>query len=92
MHSYFLDSVARVAIVVAMVFIVGKTIPSMPNKLWRFVFLFVTSVPFILVIDYVDAWLVGYSKTSWTWIFIFALLIAAIGTFRSAQSHKSDTA
>jgi hypothetical protein len=73
-----------------MAFILGKTVPSMPNKVCRFIFLFVLCVPFSFVVDWVHVWAFGYHKIGWTGALISALLPATYGTFLPPQSHNSN--
>ena len=58
----------------------------MPNKVCRFVFLFLLCVPLSFVINDVRVWSAGYHKMGWTGALIIALLFAAFGTFW--QPHK----
>ena len=68
----------RCAIVVGFAFILSRIERSMPrNKVCRFAFLYVLCVPVIFVISYVDCWIGGYHKITWTWAFIIGLLPAA---------------
>lgn len=87
--SFILGIVASFAILVGMAFILSKTVPSMPNKVCRFVFLFVLWVPFSFVDNYVNVWALGYHKMSWTGALIIALLPATYGTFLPPQPHNS---
>jgi hypothetical protein len=82
---------ARCAIVVGIAFILSKTVPSMPNKVCRFVFLFVLWMPLNSVINYINVWLLGYHKMSWTGALIIGLLVATLFTFWPPQPHKSNT-
>ncbi len=87
-----LGIVARVAIGVAMAFILSKTVPRMPNKMCRFVFLFVLCLPLNFGVNYVNVQLLGYHKMGWTGASIIALLLAIWGTFLySPQPHNSNT-
>ena len=84
--------VARVAIAVAIVFILGETLPRMANKMCRFVFLFVLFLPVNFGINYVNVQLLGYHKMGWTGASIIALLVALWGTFLDLpQPHNSNT-
>ena len=74
-----------------MAFILSKTVPSIPNKVYRFVFLFVVCVPFNFVSNYVDVRLLGYHKMGWTGALIIALLLATLGIFWQRQPHNSST-
>jgi len=85
---FILGIVASFAIVVGMAFILGKTVPCMPNKVSRFVFSFILCVPFSLVDNCVNVWAFGYHKMSWTGALIIALLPAACGTF--LPTHGSN--
>lgn len=71
-----LGIVATLAIAVGAAFILGETMPIMPNKVCRFVFLFVLGVPLNFVINYVNVWAFGYHKMSRTGAIIIALLLA----------------
>ena len=83
--------VAGVAIVVAMGFILSMTVPRMPNKLCRFLFLFVLCLPFNFGANYVNVQLLGYHKMGWMGASIIALLLAIWGTFLySPQPHNSN--
>jgi hypothetical protein len=86
-----LGIVARCAIAVGIAFILSKTVPSMPNKVCRFVFLFVLWVPLNFVINYVNVRLFGYHTMSWTGALIIAFLIATLFTFFPPQPHNSNT-
>ena len=86
-----LGIVARCAIIVGIAFILSKTVPSIPNKVWRFVFLFVLCVPLNFVINYINVWAFGYHKIGWTAAFIGALLLATFGTFWPPEPHNSNT-
>lgn len=91
MPSMLLAIGARCAILVVFAFILSKTLPKMPNKVWRFVFLFALLVPFILVIDGVDVRLRGLHKMSWIEISIGALLFAALGALWLPRLDNSTT-
>jgi len=85
-----LGIVARCAILVGMAFILGKTVPSMPNKVCRFVFLFVLCVPLNFVMNYVNVRLLGYHRMGWTGASIIALLFATVGTFWPPEPRDSN--
>jgi len=90
-----LGIVVKLAIYAGVAFILSKTLPSMPNKVCRFVFLFVLCVPLNFVINGLNVRLLGYHKMGWTEASIIALLIAllfaAIGTsLWSPQPHNSN--
>ena len=91
MLSIFVAVVANVAILMGLAFILSKTVPSIRNKVCRFVFLFVLGVPLNFVINYVNVGTLGYHKMGWTGAFIIALLFAAWGTFWPPQPHNSNT-
>jgi hypothetical protein len=86
-----LGMVARLAIVVGAAFILGKTVPSMPNKVCRFVFLFALCVPLNFVVNYVNVRLLGYHNMGWTAACVIALLFAAFGTFWPPEPRNSNT-
>ena len=86
-----LGIVARCAIVGGFAFILSRTVPSMPNKVCRFVFLFALFVPLNFVVNYVNVWAFGYHKIGWTAAFIGALLLATFGTLLPPQPHNSNT-
>jgi hypothetical protein len=83
--------IASCAIAVGFAFIVGRTVPSIPNKVYRFLFLFVLGVPMIFVINYVDVRTLGYHKMGRTGALIIALLGATWGTFSTPQPPNSKT-
>lgn len=85
-----LGIVARCAVAVGAAFIVGKSVPSIPNKVYRFIFLFVLWVPVNFVFNYVDIQLLGYHKMGWTAVSVIALIFAIFGTFFPPQPHSSD--
>jgi hypothetical protein len=87
---FLLASIIDCAILVGFAFILGKIEPSMPNKVCRFVSLFVLSVPFNLVINYVNVWGLGYHKMGWTALFIISVLLATYGTFLPPQPRNSS--
>ncbi len=91
MLSIFVYVVARGAVLVGVVFVLSKSVPSMPNKVCRFVFLFFLGVLLNFVINYVDVWTLGYHKMGLTGAFIIALLFATYGTFWPPQTHNSNT-
>jgi hypothetical protein len=80
-----------IAILLAVAFILGGIMPSVPNKLYRFIFLFVFSVPLVFIINYVDVWACRYHKMAATGALIIAFLLAAYGTFLPPQSRNSNT-
>jgi len=87
-----LGIVARLAIGVAIAFILSRTVPRMANKIWRFVFLFVLFLPLNFGVNYVNVQLLGYHKMGWTGASVIALLLAVSGTFLySPQLHNSNT-
>jgi len=87
------------AMTAGMAFILSKTVSRMPNKVSRFVFLFVLWVPFGFVYHYVKGLYYScfkvpqleYPKISWTEALICALLCATLGTFLLPQPHNSNT-
>jgi len=83
--------VARCAIVLGMALAVGETVPRLPNKVLRFVFLLVVGVIFGLLVNYSDVRLLGYHKAGWTWTSIMALIFAMFVMFWPPQQHKSNT-
>jgi hypothetical protein len=93
MLSIFVAIIARCAILVAVAFILTRTVPSMPqSKVYRFVLSFALFAPLNVVINYVNVWTLGYHKMGWTETFIFALLFAAWLTFLPpSQPHNSNT-
>jgi hypothetical protein len=91
MLSLLVSIIASCAILVGFAFILSKTVPSMPDKVCRFVFLFVLCVPLNFVVNYVNVWTLGYHKMGWTGSFIIALLFATWGTFWPPQPHNSNT-
>jgi hypothetical protein len=87
----FVGIVARCAIAVGAAFILSKTLPRVPRKVYRFVFLFVLCVPLNFTINYVNVSFLGYHEMGWTGTFIIALLVAICGTFWATQPHNSNT-
>ena len=88
---FVLRIVVSCAIAVGFAFILGKALPSMPNKVCRFLLLFALGVPMIFVINYVDVRTIGYHKMGWTQALTIALLGATLGTFWTPQSRNSKT-
>lgn len=86
-----LGIVARIAITVGMAYILSKTVPRIPNKVYRFVFLLVLCVPLNFAVNYVNVTCFGYHKMGWTGASIIAFLLAALGTFWPPQPHSSNT-
>ena len=87
-----LGIVARVAIGVAIAFILSKAVPRMANKMCRFVFLLVLFLPVNFGVNCVNVQLLGYHKMGWTGASIIALRLAIWGTFLySPQPHNSNT-
>jgi hypothetical protein len=72
-------------------FILSKTAPSMPNKVCRFVFLFVLCVPLNFIVNYINVWTLGYHKMGWTGSLIIAVLFATYGTFLPPEPDSSNT-
>ena len=73
--------IAGCAILVGFAFILSKTVPIMPNKVCRFLFLFILCVPLNFVVNYVNVWTLGYHKMGWTGAVVIALIFATYGTF-----------
>jgi hypothetical protein len=86
-----LGIVARIAIVLGMVLVVSKTVPRMPNRVWRFVLLFALGLAFSFLVNYFDVRLLGRDSTGWTWASITALAFAIWGTFWPSEPQKSNT-
>jgi hypothetical protein len=91
MLSIFSSVVAEIAIVLGVAVILSKTVPRMPNKVCRFVLLFVLWVPVTSVVNYVNIRTLGYHKMGWTAASIIAVLLATCGTFWPPQPHNSNT-
>jgi hypothetical protein len=91
MLSLLVSIIASCAFLVGFAFILSKTVPSMPNKVCRFVFLLVLCVPLNFVVNYVNVWTLGYHKMGWTGSFIIALLFATYQTFWPPQPHNPNT-
>jgi len=83
--------IARCAIILGIAFIFSRTLLIMPNKVWRFVFLFVLCVPLNFFINEVDVHLRGYHKMGWTEASIGALLFAALGALWLPRLDNSTT-
>lgn len=90
MLSLLVSIIASCAIVVGFAFILSKTVASVPNKVCRFVVLFVLCVPLNFVINYVNVRLLGYHKMGWTGASIIALVFATFRTFLPPQPHNSN--
>ena len=82
--------VATGAIALGMAFVLSKTVPSMPNKVSRFVFLFVLCVPLNFVSNYVNVRCLGYHRLGWNAACVIALLLATLGTFSLPQPRDSN--
>ncbi len=91
MLLFLAGTIIDIAVLLAVAFILGGIMPSMPNKLYRFVFLFVLCVPLNFVINYVNVWACGYHKMGRTGALIIAVLLAAYGTFLPSQPRRSNT-
>jgi hypothetical protein len=81
--------VAECVIIVGLAFILSKTVPSMPNKVCCFVFLFVLWVPVNFLINYIRVRAFGTTGMSWTGASIIALILATWGTFLSSQQNSN---
>ena len=81
MLGIFVNVMATLAIFAGVAVILGKTMPRMPNKVCRFIFLFVLGVPLNCVMNYVDIRTMGYHKMGWVALLIIALLFATGATF-----------
>jgi chromate transport protein ChrA len=87
---FVLSFVVTFALLVGLAFVLSKTAPRIPNKVHRFVFLFVLGVLFSFVLNYFDVLLAGYHKMGWIGISIIALLLAALGTFWQPGPRNSN--
>jgi len=83
--------VATLAFMMAIGFVFSKTVPSMPNKVCRFLFLFALWVPLNFLFNYINVWAFGWHRMSWTGAIIIAVLLATCGTFVPLQSHDPST-
>jgi hypothetical protein len=79
------------AIVLMVAFTLATTVPWMPNKVFRFIFLFVFCVPLNFVVNYLNVWAFGYHKMGRRGSLIIALLFATYGTFLPPQRRKTNT-
>jgi hypothetical protein len=86
-----LGIIATLAIVAGLLLILGTAMPSISNKVCRFVFLFVLFILFDLVIDYVNVWAFGFHDGGWTLALAISLAAAIYGTFLLPPSRNSDT-
>lgn len=91
MVSLLGNIIATLAICASWAYLLGKAVPSIPNKLLRFCFFFVLGVPVNLAMNYVNVRTLGYHKMGWNGILIIALLFAAWGTFWPPQPRGSGT-
>jgi uncharacterized PurR-regulated membrane protein YhhQ (DUF165 family) len=89
MLSVLFGTVARIAIGLGMGFFLSRTLPSMQNKVCRFIFLFVFCVPFNFIVNDVNVRLFGYHKMGLTGTSIIALFLATVGTFWPPQPDNS---
>ena len=89
MLPMLISVVVEVALFLGAAFILS-TVPSMPTKVSRFVFLFVLCMPLVFVINYLDVRLLGYPEMGLTAASIIGLLSAAFGTFLPRQRHNSN--
>jgi hypothetical protein len=90
MLAFVVGFIARIALVLALSFVLTRIEPTMPrDKPHRFVFLFVLGVPLNFIINFVNVRTLGYHNMGWTGQFTMALLFAAWGTF--LQPHNSKT-
>jgi hypothetical protein len=81
--------IAQVALSAGWAFILSKTMPSVRNKVPRFVLLFALSGAWIFASDYLYVRLLGYHDMSWAARCIFALLLAALLTvFPPQPAHR----
>ena len=85
-----LGIVARCAIAVGMAFVLSKTVPNIPNKVCRFVFLFVLFVAFNFAGNYLDVRLLGYHEMGVGGATIIALFVATLFTFFPPQPQNSN--
>jgi hypothetical protein len=90
MLPYLAGVVASCAILLVAAFILGVIVPWLPNKICRFVFLFVFCVPLNFIVNYVNVWAFGYHRMGRTGSLIIAMLLAVYGTFLPLQPHRSD--
>jgi hypothetical protein len=74
---------AQFAIVLIIAFVLATTVPLMPNKVWRFVYLFLFAIPLNFAVNYVNVWAFGYHRMSRTGALIIAFVLAVYGTFCS---------
>ena len=81
---------AELAILMGLAFILSKTLPRVPNRAWRFVLLFVLTVPMNFVVNRLNVALVGYHEMGWTTSLIAAFLLAAFGMFCLPEAHNSS--
>jgi predicted Na+-dependent transporter len=86
---FILGTVASLAILLVMAFILSKTVGCISNKWFRFVLVFALVIPFNFIGNYVNVWAFGYHEMSWPGALIIALLLATYGTFIPPQSHNS---
>jgi len=91
MLSLLVSIIASCAILLGFGFIVSRTVPSIPNKLGRFLFFSVLGVPTIFVLNYVDVRTLGVHKMGWTEALIIALLCATWATLWTPQPRNSKT-
>jgi hypothetical protein len=89
MH-FVLGMVARIAIALGMVVVLGKTVPSMPNRMCRFVFFSALGLAFSFLVNYFDVRLLGRHPIGWGRAFVIALAFAIWGTFLIPEPRRSN--
>jgi hypothetical protein len=87
---FVLGIIATLAIVAGLLFILGTAMPSISNKVCRFVFLFLLFILFDLVIDYVNVW--ASASTRWDGrsrsLFLWRLLFTELFSSRHRPTQK----
>lgn len=88
MLTFWFAMVVKFSLVLGIAIILSTTVPRLPtNKLYRFIILFILSVPLNVAINYVNVWALGYHKISWLGTLVFAFFLAAWATFVPPRSN-----
>jgi len=87
---YALGIVVTWAIMVGFAFILSRSVPSMPNNVYRFMLLFVLFLLFSFALNYVNVWAFGYHKIGWAVASIGALLLATFTTFFAPEPNNTN--
>jgi hypothetical protein len=76
--SIFVGLVFLCPLLLVWALILSKTVPLMPNRMWRFVLLFVMGVPFFLAYGYIRNWSTRVHQYHWTESLILSLILSLL--------------